>query len=257
MNWIHLWFVAYVLAFSIAGMPLLILIRSAAGARAIETAVRLCARWRPAIYLMAVPGALVAALLGPRWPVTYDLVSDWANLCGGLVLFLWGFAVASSGAWLDLITARRREFLVAALAVAALFFASGAAGFAERWPAGARTAYWSAVNSAYAVTWILALVGWARALFTRPSGGLRAANRAVYPFYILHQTVTVVAVYLLLAWAVSYWVKLPLVVAATFLVSGAAYEVIRRVRWSRPLFGLRSRQEASPPTGESAPAPMP
>jgi glucans biosynthesis protein C len=244
MNWIHLWFVGYVLVFSIAGMPLLMLIRSAAGMRIVEAAARFCARWRPAIYLMAVPSFLVAALLGPRWPVTYDLVSDWANLCAGLVLFLWGFIIASSSAWLDLVTARRREFLAVGLAIAAVFFGAGAVRFTEGWPAGAETAFWSAVNSAYAMTWILALVGWARELFTRPSARLSAANRAVYPFYIVHQTVTVVAVYLLLSWSASTWAKLPLVVAATFLVSWAVYELVRRVRWLRPLFGLRSRTSA-------------
>ncbi len=250
-NWMHLWFVGYVLVFSIVGMPLLMLIRSRAGTRALAAAVRACARWRPAIYLMVVPSALVAGLLGPRWPVTYDLVSDWANLCAGLILFLWGFALASSTAWLELITARRREFLWVGLGVAALFFAARAVGLAERWPDGAQTAFWSIVNSAYAVTWILALVGHARARLTRPSAWLRAANQAVYPFYILHQTVTVAAVYLLLPWSVTYWVKLPLVVAATFLVSWATYEVIRHTRWLRPFFGLRPQER--PPAVASAP----
>ena len=239
MNWIHLWYVAYVLVFSTAGIPLLMVIRSAVGARAIEAAVRICTRWRPALYLMAVPSALVAAVLGPRWPVTYNLVSDWANLCAGLVFFLWGFAVASSRAWLDLVTARRRELSAVGLGVASLALVAYAVGFADRWPPGPRTAFWSVVNSAYALTWLLALVGHARALFTRPAPWLRAANQAVYPFYILHQTVTVAAVYLLLPWSASYWLKLPIVIAATFLVTWASYEVIRRVRWLRPLFGLR------------------
>lgn len=246
MDWIHLWFVAYVLAFCTAGLPLLMVVRSAAGRRAIEAAARACIRWRPAIYLLAGPSALVAGVLGPRWPITYDLVHDWANLGAGLVMFLWGFALASSHAWLELVTARRRELLGVGLGVAALFFALHATGSAEQLPPGARTALWSAVNAAYATTWVLALVGYARVLFRAPNAWLRAANRAVYPFYILHQTVTVVATYLLLSWPVTYWLKLPLVVAATFLVSWGAYRVIRRVRWLRPLFGLRPRDEGHP-----------
>jgi glucans biosynthesis protein C len=67
--------------------------------------------------------------------------------------------------------------------------------------------------------WILAPTGHARAHVTRPSAWLRAANQAVYPFYIVHQTVTVAAVYLLLPWSVTSWVKVPLVIAVTFLVS--------------------------------------
>ncbi len=243
-KWMHLWFVAYVLAFSTVGMPLLMAIRSAAGRRTIELAARACARWRPAIYLTVLPSFLVAALLGPRWPVTYTLVSDWANLCAGLVLFLWGFALASSSTWLDLVTARRRELSVAGGAVAAVFFASHATGIAGGWPRAVQVAFWSALDSAYAITWVLALVGWARVTFTRPRRWLTEANRAVYPFYILHETVTVLAVYLLLPWPGTYWLKLPLVVAATFLVSWAVYELVRRVPWLRPLLGLRSREPA-------------
>ena len=74
----------------------------------------------------------------------------------------------------------------------------------------------------------------------------------MYPFYILHQTVTVTAVYLLLSWSVSYWVKLPLVLLATFLVSWAGYDVIRRSPWLRPLFGLR-RQDGRRPKLTGAP----
>lgn len=239
-SWIHLWFLAYVLVFSTLGIPLLMLIRSRAGARALAAGARACVRCRPAIYLMVVPSALVAEVLGPRWPITLDLVSDWANLCAGLVLFLWGFAIATSTAWLDLITARRREFLWVGLSVAALFFAARATKLPGRWPEAAETAFWSVVNAAYAVTWTLSLVGYARANFTRPSAWLRAANQAVYPLYILHQTVTVTAVYLLLPWPVPYWVKLPVVVSATFLVSWALYQIIRHTRWLRPLFGLRT-----------------
>jgi len=246
MTWIHLWFVAYVLVFSTAGIPLLSAIRSPAGARVIEGAVRLVARWPPALYLMVVPSAVVVAVLVPRWPVTYDLVSDWANLCGGIVFFLWGFALASSRASLDVVTARRRELLVVAAAVAASYFAASATGFTNRWPLGAQLAFRSVLDAAYAVTWILALVGWARAVFTRPTAWLRAANRAVYPLYILHQTVTVAAVSLLLGWPASPWAKVPVVIAATFLVSWAAYEVIRRARWLRPLFGLRLRDGPPP-----------
>ena len=76
-------------------------------------------------------------------------------------------------------------------------------------------------------------------LITRSSPLLQAATQAVYAFYIIHQTVTIVTVYLLLPCSASYWVKLPIVIAATVLVTWASYEVIRHVGWLRPLFGLR------------------
>ncbi len=61
----------------------------------------------------------------------------------------------------------------------------------------------------------------------------------------------VAAVFLLLRWSGTYWVKLPLVVAVTFLASWAAYEVIRCRRWLRPALGLRPQER--PPAAASAP----
>ena len=100
--------------------------------------------------------------------------------------------------------------------------------------------------------WLLAIVGAGRRWLNFKNRRLDYANEGSYPFYILHQTVTVVAVYLLLGWSVRYWFKLPLVVAATFLVSGAVYELVRRVPWLRPLLGLRSREASRGATASLA-----
>ena len=37
-------------------------------------------------------------------------------------------------------------------------------------------------------TWLLVVLGWGHRLLNRPMGWLNYANRAVYPWYVLHQT---------------------------------------------------------------------
>ena len=91
---------------------------------------------------------------------------------------------------------------------------------------------------------MVTLFGLARKYANRPSSTLSYLTAAIFPYYILHQTITLL---------VSYWFTVheaPLVVEATTIlvvtVLGCVlgYEVIRRVPMLRPLFGLPLRENA-------------
>jgi hypothetical protein len=86
---------------------------------------------------------------------------------------------------------------------------------------------------------ILALVGWSRAHLNGDSVALRYANTAVYPFYIFHQTITVLLGYAWLGWDAPLAVKFPLLFGGTFLGSWLCYEAVRRTRVTRVLFGMK------------------
>ena len=95
---------------------------------------------------------------------------------------------------------------------------------------------------------IAAILGYARACNPKDSPLLRYLTAAVFPFYILHQTVIVVLAHNLQPLGLRPLVEGPLLVLATFALSFAGFEAVRRVRWLRPLFGLKR---------ESTPVPAP
>ena len=85
---------------------------------------------------------------------------------------------------------------------------------------------------------VVTLLGLARRFANRPSQTLGYLTAAIFPYYILHQTITLL---------ISYWFTMheaPLAIEATTIVMttilGCAlgYEIIRRVGVLRPLFGL-------------------
>jgi hypothetical protein len=121
-SWHHLWFLAYILVYSLVCIPVFRALRGASGQRAIDRAVSGMEAWPVLLYLINVPNLLVGVFLGPHWPTTHNLVADWANFTGSLLTFLWGFTIASNRRFLDLITRRRNEFVIAGIAVAVLFF---------------------------------------------------------------------------------------------------------------------------------------
>src|SRR5690554_1094058 len=89
---------------------------------------------------------------------------------------------------------------------------------------------------------IVAILGFARRVAPGDGPVRRYLTDAVFPVYILHQTITVVLAWHLRPLALPAALEGPLLVALTFGLSLAGYECVRRVGWLRPLFGLRSRQ---------------
>lgn len=229
-SWHHLWFVAYLLVYCLVGIPLFVYWRSEAGRGWLARLVRFaeCHRW--AVYLINLPSLLVAFTLGPRWPVTHNLIADWANLTGSFITFLWGFLIASAPGFLDLIERRRQEFLLSALGSTAAFYGLRGSGAPEA----------MTIVSAYmGMLWILTLVGWARAHIRTGGPALAYATEAVYPFYILHQTVIVAAGYYIVQQPWTLWTKLALTMTAGFFGSWFGFELVRRSNLTRLLFGLK------------------
>jgi glucans biosynthesis protein C len=231
LSWHHLWFLPYILTYSVFLLPVFIALRSAGGRALVDRLATAC-EVPGVIWLLNIPSIAAALLLGPHWPVTDNLVSDWANFTGSLITFFWGFVMCGSPRFLGLIESRRREFLAVAAVLLPLFYV------VRVFPAPAWTR--TVVDAWFGMAMILALAGWGRAKLNRDSPALRWANTAVYPFYIVHQTVTVLLGYAWLGWRVSFAVKFPALLAGTLVVTWLVYEVVRRNAVTRLLFGMKN-----------------
>ena len=91
-------------------------------------------------------------------------------------------------------------------------------------------------------SWILALFGYASAYLNKANRTLSYANEAVYPFYILHQTVTISIAYFLMKVDWGFIPECLVLIVGTFGISWMIYEFgIRRWKIIRPLFGLKTK----------------
>lgn len=239
ISWHHLWFLAYVLVLIFILLPLFLWARSDQGRRRLEEAGRLVAR-RGLQWLMVLPLAASILWLAPISYNTNGLIGDWYGLVyyGALLLggaFLFGspelLAALNRQRWLSFAVG------VAAYATLHVFFIDGAVR--PTVAAADRPAY-ALVSAVNTMAWLFAIIGFAnRHLSGRPAL-LGVATEAVYPFYILHQTVTVIAVYWLLQIGAPPLAGFILAVLATFLGTSAVYFGLVRPLWFlRPLFGLK------------------
>ena len=91
--------------------------------------------------------------------------------------------------------------------------------------------------------WLLAILGLSYRFLNRKSDKLTYFSEAVYPYYILHQTLIVVLGYELTQLNLGGAVESILVLTLTFTLCGLSFEVIRRLEFLRPFFGLKLQKE--------------
>ena len=92
-------------------------------------------------------------------------------------------------------------------------------------------------------TAITAIFGFVRGIAFADSPALRYLRDAVFPIYILHQTIIVVLAHNAQPLGLHPGIEGPLLVMTTFALCFLGFEIVRRMRWLRPLFGLKT----SPP----------
>jgi hypothetical protein len=96
----------------------------------------------------------------------------------------------------------------------------------------------------YSYTWIAiaTVLGWGHALLNRPFRWLPYAREAVYPWYVLHQSLLLLFAWQLMPRGLGPVAEPALILLGTIGGCALLHEVvIRRVRWLRPLFGLEAR----------------
>ncbi|TAJ96137.1 MAG: glucan biosynthesis protein [Reyranella sp.] len=240
LSWHHLWFVAYVLVLTLVLLPVFLWARSAAGQAAVGTAGRSAARFGLQ-WLMVLPLAASTLWLAPiSWNIN-GLIGDWHGLVSYGALLLYGAFIFGSP---DLLEALQRQRLlslaVGLIAYAILYVGFFAGTVRPTIPPEARPVFalLSAVN---VMAWLFAIIGFARRYLVRRPAFLSEATEAVYPFYLIHQTVTVIAVWGLLQIGAPPLLGFVAAVVATFAGTWLIYAgLVRPWRWIRPLFGMKA-----------------
>lgn len=223
----HLWYVVYVLLYTLLLAALLPVLRR------LQPAVERAFERMGSAALILVPAGWFAVLvltLGDEFPVTHALVDDWFNHAASFSILLFGwFAAKSPGFW--------RTVDKALPAAGAAAIATGVALVLMRFGRVFGDGY-DMLEVLYGWTVILCLLGLAQRMLNRPSPALSYLNTAVFPYYILHQTLIVVIGAWLIPSGLPLWAEAGLIVIGTVAGCGLGYELIRRVKVLRPLFGL-------------------
>lgn len=227
-TWNHMWFVAYLLVYSAVLALIWPLLK------------RIKGDW-PLWTFVLGPWLVLWGLRATLFPVfgdTHALTDDYYLHALYGFLFLLGAMVGRSDAVFEATRRWRWLWLCVAVVAYAVFMPMSlwSGGELPPWALfvlrGAREAQaWFA---------ILALLGFARQHLSAADGPLRRTlTEAVFPFYIVHQTLIVVAAYHLAKFNLPIGLEFALLIVITVVGCVLTYLIVRAVPRLRPLFGLK------------------
>lgn len=237
-NWQHLWFVVYlwvytlVLALALAILP----------ARAKALAARLADFGLGGVLILLVPAALLIGHWAWTFPgarETHGLIDDGPIHRIYAAMFLFGFHLRESPA---LWRAIRRWWPVAAALALAAYAVVASIEIAYLGPPRMSRTLWFVFGVARAVqSWcaIIALIGMADRWLNHDHPIRKMLNEAIFPFYIIHQTIIVVVQGELLRYGLHPAAEFAILLAATAVGCWGFYALGRRIFWVRPLIGLK------------------
>jgi peptidoglycan/LPS O-acetylase OafA/YrhL len=248
-SWHHLWFILYLLLYSLLLIPFLVYIRSAKS-RAFRKKVT---QWlsSPAGILL-IPALLIFAtqlLLRPYFPEEEHDLTDWAYFVFYMSFFFFGMLCYSEQKlWLS-IGANRRHLLVVMLFTLIPFYI-GYFHFRDvitlPWTDDTVELMFDII--AIFLSWftVITIIAYGQHYLNKPHPWLPKINEGLYPFYILHQTVIIAIGYYIcqLDWSIAakYWT-----IAMLTLISCTAFYLllIRPFNVMRFLFGVKAKKKNS------------
>ena len=241
-TWNHLWFVAYLWVYTLVlGMLMMTL-----GAR-FDQIARVLAGSLKGWKLLVLPAAVLAGVrlaLLPHFPSTHGLVDDWYNHANYLALFMFGALLARERAVWGNMDALRW----AALGIACASWGCLIVYFSLPEELTLRADLHPLrplMRSVYAVcAWsaIVSACGFAHRHLDREGPARRYLTEAVFPVYILHQTLIVSIAHLIKPAKIAPATEGLVLVVLTLCISFGAFELVRRTALLRPLFGLAWRR---------------
>src|SRR5690606_31913892 len=243
-HWLHLWFLAFIFAYSIVIIPLMQWLKTSRGEKVLQNIID----------VVSEPSALFSLMFLLQTP--YYIIdsilpaSDIAALAQYFPFFLFGAVLSTDPAIRETLAANAGKALIfgiAALTCLYLFFwikgSSGERLFLfdqdiKRYPANAIFMLLKTGNQWF---WLIAILGASIRFFKRGSTALTYANQAVYPFYIFHQTVIIIAGYYVVQTSWNPLIKFSIILGAAFLFILLIYELLlKRTELTRLMFGIKT-----------------
>lgn len=223
----HLWFLLFLMLFSLMTLPLCMALRSEKGKTALARFAAIFSK--PAmLLLLAIPLALAASvdLLGDKNPLYYCLV------------FILGFILVADERFQPAIDRLAPFALGLGIALEVLRQWMGL-----DYPAWSPA--WLALGLAEQLNrwvWVLALLGFAHRWLNRNSKILAYFSEAAFPIYIYHMFFTTLMGFLIIQTTLPIIAKFPIIVFSAALLSWVMYESTRRMFIFQFMFGMKKHK---------------
>jgi hypothetical protein len=245
-SWHHLWFILYLLVYSLLALPILKFLRSSRSTNFKHNMFKFLGSPAGILLIPSLFILITQIILRPYFPEeTHALVNDWAFFTFYFLFFLMGILSYSSPRLWEAIGANRKYLLITMLFSIIPFYICY---FHFR---GLIQLPWSTdtIETTFDVTsifvsWftVITIIAFGQHYLNKPHPWLTKISEGLYPFYILHQTVIIAIGYYIcqLDWSITdkYWT-----ISFLTLISCTAFYlfIIRPFNVMRFFFGMKPK----------------
>lgn len=254
LTWSHMWFVVYLFVFCLLLLPMFSLFKIAVLKRAKEKAARFFSH--PLLsFSLVVPLIVYYFTLFIRYPEQQSLLDDWFLFVFSLTLLLYGYFLGGTTRFWQSCEKYRYWFLITAIGSIILLFYWYWWNMQLPTAQNAQLYRYGILNAIHIWSLILAALGFAKKHLNFSNRFLQYANQAVYPFYILHQTLIVAMGYYIVQWQLPLAVKMILLIVLCFTSLVVIYHwLIKRFVVTRILYGMKPKQKKAGATSSTVEA---
>ena len=241
LNWSHMWFVVYLFVFCILLLPVFALFK-----------IKMLQSFKEKLanMLSGPVGAFVALLplsfyyftLYLKYPEQQSLFDDWFLFVFSITLLFYGYLLGGSIRFWQ--SCEKYRFYFSGIAIACIIVLFYRYWWQMHLPKKQNSdLYLFGILSAVHIwSLILAILGFAKKHLNFSNRFLQYANQAVYPFYILHQTIIVAFGYYIVQWSLPIFTKLLVLVITCFSALVLIYHfIIKRFVLTRILYGMKPK----------------
>lgn len=245
-HWLHLWFIPYLFCYNIASIPLVKLLE---GDNKITRVLSSFFRRPKGIFVFVLLAILPFTFLTVHYEASYDLINDIARHSFFIFFVIAGLLFFRFQNAMETLEDNRRLFL--GLAFISILIINSIRwngwepyGIWENWIEKPQTYFYIALINFNTWMWVFTSLGYGKAYLNRKSKLLTYANTAIYPFYILHQTVIVIIAYYIVGTTDEISLKLFFLTIVCFWICVLTYHLfIRPYNFMRFIFGMKRLQK--------------
>ena len=242
LHWLHLWYLAFVLIFSIGILPVVMYFKNEKGRLVIDKLAQTLSR----------PTVLFPLVLFFHLPFyaaqNYFTGDNVSSLLKYFPFFLFGCFFFTNKQVQNTFMNKRKSALFAGILTSITLYVF-------IWTTDGFSAIMTRLNipdfifqtcklallSLNQWFWVITFSGFALRYLNFGNNFLSYANRAIYPFYIFQQPVIIIIAYYLIPVDASIVLKFIMLLAATFLIILITYELLlKRFSFLKLMFGIRT-----------------
>ncbi len=238
MSWHHLWFIAYLFVFSIIAVPVFLFLKSEKG----KAIINLSAVSTKKHGMHGFAGILfVASFLYFWFPnETHAFVEDWAAFTKYFLYFLFGCFIGINPIFWKHLEENRRRNLKTSFILTIIVTYIRWNDVEPAWGMNVLNFLFLALLVVSAWLWVITFLGYAKRYLNFNNQLLQVANEAIYPFYILHQTIIVIIAYYIVQVQEDIIAKYLFLTFVSFVLSIGIYAFfVKPYKITRVLFGMK------------------